>query len=108
MKLGKVLIGGGVCLFAATPALAGGLFVPGSGVISASRAGAAVASADDGEALSVNPAGLAKSRGFTLTISSTFIQYYMSFARRGTYDAISDTEPYVGQPYATVENDPKP
>ena len=35
------------------PTYAGGLFVPGSGAISTSRAGAAVASVDDGEALGI-------------------------------------------------------
>ena len=38
------------------------------GAVSTSRAGAAVASADDGEALVINPAGLAKSTGTTITI----------------------------------------
>lgn len=92
-----------------TPAFAGGLFLPGSGAISTSRAGAAIASADDGEALSVNPAGLAKSTGSSLTISMSLIQYSMEFTRRGAYDALSAyDEPYEGQTYATVENKPKP
>src|SRR5262245_62544249 len=91
------------------PARAGGLFVPGSGAISTSRAGAAVASTDDGEALSINPAGIAKTEGLKLTISATLIQYYMSFSRRGTYDPITlEDRPYEGAQYATIENDPKP
>ena len=49
---------------------AGGLLLPGSGAISTSRAGAAVASADDGEALALNPAGLAKAKGTTITASA--------------------------------------
>jgi long-subunit fatty acid transport protein len=75
--------------------------------VSTSRAGAAVASADDGEALSVNPAGLAKTKGTTITLSMAIIKYAMEFSRRGTYDAI-DTEalPYEGEAYPTVENDP--
>jgi long-subunit fatty acid transport protein len=111
MKLRSLVIGGGV-VFAAAPVLpahAGGLFVPGSGAVSASRAGAAVASTDDGEAMSINPAGFAKSEGLTLTFSATLINYYMSFTRRGTYDPISlEDRPYEGQRYATVENDAKP
>jgi long-subunit fatty acid transport protein len=108
MKLRALVIGGGVVL-AFTPAVAGGLFVPGSGAVSASRAGAAVASTDDGEALSINPAGFAKAEGLKLTISATLIQYYMSFTRRGSYDPITNEDrPYEGQRYATVENDPKP
>lgn len=91
------------------PAHAGGLFVPGSGAVSTARAGAAVASVDDGEAMSINPAGFAKADGFKLTISANFIRYYMSFTRRGTYDPIENEDrPYEGQRYATVENDPKP
>ncbi len=91
------------------PAVAGGLLLPGSGATSTSRAGAAVASADDGEALSINPAGLAKTTGWTLTISTSFIRYFMEFTRRGTYDPPSDfAPPYAGAPYPTVENDPKP
>ena len=84
------------------PARAGGLFVPGSGAISTSRAGAAVASTDDGEALSINPAGLAKTDGIKLTISATLIQYFMSFTRRGTYDPITlEDRPYEGQDYVS-------
>src|SRR5689334_22664175 len=100
-----------VGLFVLAPAVAhaGGLFLPGSGAVSTSRAGAAVASASDGEALSINPAGLAKSKGTTITLSAAIINYAMSFERRGTYDAI-DTEalPYEGQPFPTVRNDASP
>lgn len=88
------------------------MFVPGSGAVSSARAGASVASTDDGEALSINPAGLAKTEGVKLTISATLIQYFMSFSRRGTYDPVTNPDgtprPYNGDAYATVENDPKP
>nr|MBA3821305.1 hypothetical protein [Deltaproteobacteria bacterium] len=101
-----------VALVALAPqtAAAGGLFLPGSGAISTSRAGAAIASADDGEALSVNPAGLAKSHGWTITISAAIIRYSMQFTRRGTYDAVLENpgDPYTGQAYPTIENDPNP
>jgi long-subunit fatty acid transport protein len=110
MPRGIAVIGS---LVAAAPAAqAGGLFVPGSGVISTSRAGAAVASAEDGEALSINPAGLAKTEGVKLTISATLIQYFMSFSRRGQYDPVTNPDgtarPYNGQEYTTVDNDPAP
>jgi long-subunit fatty acid transport protein len=104
-SIGLVLLAGG------TAAHAGGLFLPGSGAISTSRAGAAVASTDDGEALSINPAGLAKTHdGWTITVSASMIRYYMEFTRRGTYDAVDETppDPYTGQRYPTVTNDPKP
>ncbi len=108
MKLRQVLIGGGV-LLTSTPALAGGLFVPGSGPVSTSRAGASVAAVDDGEAMAINPAGFAKADGIKLTIGATLIKYYMSFSRRGSYDPITNEDrPYEGQDYATVENNPKP
>lgn len=88
------------------------MFIPGSGAISTSRAGAAVASVDDGEALSINPAGIAKTKGVKLTISASLVQYFMSFSRRGSYDPVTNpdgtTRPYNGMPYETVENDPAP
>ena len=95
---------------AAQPAAAGGLFLPGSGAISSSRAGAAVASADDGEALSVNPAGLAKTNGWTITISAALIQYSMEFDRRGSYDntVAEDRLGFEGQDFGVVKNQPKP
>jgi long-subunit fatty acid transport protein len=98
----------GPCLLA-TPAAAGGLFLPGSGAISTSRAGAAVASADDGEALSLNPAGLAKTTGTTITVSAAIISYSMEFTRTGTYDPIAEEDPaYEGQAFPTVKNQAKP
>ena len=56
----------GLC--ASGTAAAGGLFLPGSGAVSTSRAGASVASVDDGEAIGLNPAGLAKSKGTVITL----------------------------------------
>jgi len=112
-----VLIVGAIAVVGIAPAQAGGLFVPGAGVVSTSRAGAAVASVDDGESLGINPAGIAKAPGLQITISATLIQYYMTFTRRGSYDPVFDTDPVTGtmvprpyndQPYATVENDPHP
>ena len=94
-------------VFAPQLAAAGGLLLPGSGPISTSRAGAAVASASDGEALGINPAGLAKTTGTTITIGASIIGYYMDFTRTGTYDNIGDEDrPFEGDPYQTVTNDP--
>jgi long-subunit fatty acid transport protein len=91
----------------ASVAEAGGLLLPGTGAISTSRAGAAVASADDGEALALNPAGLAKAKGTTITATTAIIGYSMEFTRRGTYDAIaSEDVPYEGQAFPTIKNDP--
>jgi long-subunit fatty acid transport protein len=108
MKLRELTILGSL-LVAPAAAHAGGLFLPGSGAISTSRAGAAVASADDGEALGLNPAGLAKTSGTTITLSAALIQYSMKFTRSGTYDAVPDnldSDAYEGTPYQTVENKP--
>jgi long-chain fatty acid transport protein len=77
--------------------------------VSTSRAGTGVASAEGGEALSLNPAGIAKSSGTTITIGAALINYSMSFHRNGTYDTHDlDTEPYEGNRYPVVENDAKP
>ena len=111
MKLSRRSLFVGVIATAGLPlrATAGGLFLPGAGAVSTSRAGAAVASADDGEALVVNPAGIAKSEGTTITLSSAMIQYAMEFQRRGTYDAVAgESYPYAGQPFLRVKNDASP
>ncbi len=112
MDLTRTLAGGAAAALALAPgsAAAGGLFLPGTGVISTARAGAAVASADDGEALSINPAGLAKARGTTITVGAALVTYSMSFTRRGAYDDVvaADQLGFEGQAYQTVENDPKP
>lgn len=108
MKLRELTILGSL-LAAPTAAHAGGLFLPGSGAISSARAGAAVASVDDGEALGINPAGLAKTRGTTITVSAAAIQYSMKFTRAGAYDAPTmpgADQPYAGAAYGTVENQP--
>lgn len=90
-------------------ATAGGLLLPGAGAVSTSRAGAAVASADDGEAIVLNPAGIAKAEGTTITLSAAMLDYAMEFTRRGTYDAVpGESYPYAGQPFNTVKNDASP
>src|SRR5262245_45563694 len=105
---------GGVALFVAAmchygSAHAGGMYLPGSGAISTSRAGAAVASTDTGEAIGINPAGLAKTNGTTITLSMAIIDYAMSFERRGTYDDIPNVDlPYEGTPYPVVEDASSP
>ncbi len=105
MKLSGILL----ALCVPTVAHAGGLFLPGPGAVSTSRAGAAVASTDDGEAIAINPAGLAKSTGTTITISATMIEYFMQFTRAGTYDQTPEqATAYEGQPYGTVKNQAKP
>jgi long-subunit fatty acid transport protein len=88
---------------------AGGMYLPGSGAISTSRAGAAVASTDNGEAIAINSAGLAKTEGTTITLSMAIIDYAMTFQRRGTYDAIPNVDlAYEGQPYPLVEDASSP
>lgn len=112
MQLGGITIASSLLVVTSLGAAhAGGVFLPGSGAVSGSRAGAAVASADDGEALSINPAGLAKATGTTITVSLELVRYFMSFTRRGTYDDSTNPNfqpPYAGDSYATVHNDPSP
>src|SRR3954462_14858607 len=103
MKLSSLTVTGLVCVSSA--ASAGGLLLPGAGAISTARAGAGVASADDGEALALNPAGIAKSNGTVISLGVAAIDYIMSFQRNGNYDALAnDVASYEGQPYPTIEN----
>jgi long-subunit fatty acid transport protein len=106
----KLLLGV-VGVLAAIPssARAGGLTLPGSGAVSTSRAGAAIASADDAEAISLNPAGIAKSSGTVVTFGLAAIDYSLAFTRDGTYPAIAEqATTYAGQPFPTMTNQPKP
>ena len=90
-------------------AVAGGLILPGAGPVSTSRGGTGVASTEGGEAIVLNPAGIAKSKGTTITIGASIITYALSFHRNGTYDMHDqDAEPYEGQAYPVIENDPSP
>ena len=59
-------------------------------MISTSRAGAAIASADDAEAVILNPAGIASSHGTVITLGADFIDYAMTFQRAGDYPAIAE------------------
>ncbi|HEY5926685.1 MAG TPA: outer membrane protein transport protein [Kofleriaceae bacterium] len=107
MKLSAVTVSLGLCV--STTALAGGLLLPGSGAVSTSRAGTGVASTEGGEALSLNPAGIAKSNGTVITIGAALISYSMSFHRNGTYDTHDEgAEPYEGMRYPVVENQASP
>lgn len=88
---------------------AGGLYLPGIGAVSTARAGAAVASSDNGEALLVNPSRLTQLTGTRLTLGGSFINYNLSFRRTGTYDDIpGQTFPWEGQPYAEVNDESTP
>ena len=93
----------------APAASAGGLLLPGAGAISTSRAGASVVASEDGEALALNPANLAKTHGTVIQLGAATIDYYMSFQRNGTYDP-DPNEPisYAGQRYPTMTNDAHP
>ena len=89
---------------------AGGLFIPGQGPIAQSRAGAYVASAEDPSALAVNPAGLAKTDGVTVLIGANFVNYDMTFTRRGSYDqtdqAVLDWEGRDYEPISDASSPP--
>lgn len=106
MKLGGLTLIG-LCI--SSTASAGGLLLPGAGAISTSRAGASVASAEDGEALTLNPSGMAKGHGTRIQIGASIINYFMTFQRNGTYDDLAnDAQPYEGQAYPVVEQDAHP
>ncbi len=107
MKLSRLAVALGLSL--TTSASAGGLLLPGAGAKSTSRAGASTVAADDGEAISLNPAGIAKSKGTTITLGFAAINYSMSFHRNGNYDTNDmEAEAYEGSRYPIVENNSKP
>src|ERR1700733_12473657 len=85
MKLSGTVVSIALCTSAI--ASAGGLLLPGAGVVSTGRAGAAIASADDAEAIVLNPAGIAKSEGTVITFGADFINYALKFSRTGDYPA---------------------
>ncbi len=104
-----------VATLLAGSAVAGGLYIPGDGAVSTSRAGASVAATDDGEAIAINPAGIAKAKGTTVTIGIAALDYFMSFKRNGTYDRITELDAmgqpqpsYVGQAYPKMTNQVDP
>lgn len=101
VRIGTIAVGLGL---GASSAHAGGLIIPGQGPIAQSRAGAHTAKADDPTALGVNPAGLTKLDGVTLFVGANFVDYSLTFQRRGTYDA----EGFEGQAYAPASDESTP
>jgi long-subunit fatty acid transport protein len=90
-------------------ARAGGLYLPGAGAVSTMRAGASVAATDDAEAISLNPAGIAKSSGTVITIGFAAIDFAESFQRAGVYPMIKEqATTYAGQPFPKMTNTAKP
>jgi long-subunit fatty acid transport protein len=88
---------------------AGGLLLPGAGAVSSSRAGASTVAADDGEAISLNPAGIAKAKGTTITFGIAAIDYFLQFQRAGNYPNIAEeSTTYANTPYPVMTNDAKP
>ena len=87
-------------------AVAGGLFLPGSGAVSTARAGAAVASTDDGEALVDQPGGSREDQGHhdhDLGGDHQLRDAVPAHAAR--YDEIDDDDqPYEGSRTPIVEN----
>lgn len=91
------------------PAAAGGLYLPGIGAVSSGRAGASTASADNPEALLLNPAKLADLRGTQVMIGTSFIDYDLSVDRFGTYDpSLQRTLPWAGLDHPTVHDQSDP
>jgi len=109
MKLVGLVGGISAVVVSIGTARAGGLLLPGSGAISTSRAGASVASVWGGDAIGINPAGIAIGKGTQITISSALIDYSLSFRRAGNYDATDDAVlPGEGQPYPEVHDTSSP
>jgi long-subunit fatty acid transport protein len=100
LAIGLLAVGGA--------AEAGGLFLPGAGAVSTSRAGASVVATDNGESISLNPAGAAKAgEGTQITIGIAAIDYFLSFKRSGNYPDLSahESTTYANTPYPTMTND---
>jgi long-subunit fatty acid transport protein len=120
MRLVGFVGGLSALVISAGAARGGGLLLPGSGAISTSRAGASVASVWGGDAIAINPAGIAIGRGTQITISAALIDYSLSFKRAGNYEATGRTDAggapaplpweanFVGQPYETVHDESTP
>lgn len=88
---------------------AGGLQLPGYGAVSTGRAGAAVASTDDHEALAINPAGLAHVKGTHVGLGFIMATHSQSFQRNGSYDDIDGQSlPWEGQRYPVITDQAKP
>ncbi len=98
----------GAALLSSSAAVAGGLFVPGTGPQAQARAGAFVAKADDGSALFHNPAGFAKQKGTVVYIGTNLVDYNLDFTREGNYEVTDGGHDYEGSPYPTVSNDASP
>lgn len=109
----KFVIGASLVAASAGVASAGGLFLPGAGTVSTSRAGAGTVSSNDGEAIAENPSGLANAGSGTLvTVGAVAFDYVMQFTRAGTYDVVDQpagqSVSYAGDPYPTMKNEAKP
>jgi long-subunit fatty acid transport protein len=77
---------------------AGGLFAGDNGAAAQQRAGAYVARADDGSALAINPAGLMKLRGFTLSGSLNVLGYHIDYDAAGVYEPFTRQDPADQEP----------
>ncbi len=96
-------------LLAASPARAGGLYLPGSGTVSVGRAGASVASLDDPSAIGVNPAGIAGTKGTVVYVGASLISFNLTFHRYGVYEDVAGrADRWEGQAYGAVSDDSKP
>jgi long-subunit fatty acid transport protein len=91
------------------PAHAGGLYLPGIGAVSSARAGASAASADNPEALLLNPARLASVSGTQIMIGLSLIDFDLSFQRNGSYDEVIGRDlAWEGQEYGTQRDASEP
>ncbi len=87
-----VIIGASIVL-ASYGANAGGILLPDLGTVALGRSGAFVARADNLSAFYYNPAGLSKSKGFNLLLSSNLIDVNVDFLRQGGNPDIEPGKP---------------
>ncbi len=85
------------------------MVLPGHGAVSTSRAGAWIVGVEGADAVAINPAGLTRQGGTHVSVSAVFVNYHLTFSRRGTYDQTDDAVlPWEGQPFAPVSDESTP
>ncbi len=97
-----------VLLAAPASAIAGGLYIPGTGTQAQARAGAFVAKVDDPSALYHNPAGFAQQDGWVVHVGANLVDYDLTFDREGVYEQAPEGTSYEGQEYAPVSDESSP
>ncbi len=90
--IGRLCAGGLALVLSASPAWAGGMFLPARGARALGMAGSFVAGVDDGSALYYNPAGLADIEGISSLVDFGFVLQRVGYDR---VDSGGNPQPHV-------------